>query len=163
MSLLLALCVFLGFFGEQRYYCDAVEVESIFIVELGEIVEGEYQTDDTVISEITDISGFVSRLNSLNYSINSGEPTVLNTGDVLIKINYQNGDFDLVNHYAQSFYRSGKWRTGFFFFDKVQFDSLIGDYTTNTEGTHRDGSKPLKKGQQDNGTDDNTGDGSLCG
>ena len=47
---------------------------------------------------------------------------------IAIRIDYINGDFDLINDRAQSFFRNGEKQTGFLYFDEEQFDSLIEDY-----------------------------------
>ena len=47
---------------------------------------------------------------------------------IVIKIDYSNGDFDLIHPDAQCFNRSGTNQYGYFFFDDEQFHSLISDY-----------------------------------
>ena len=46
----------------------------------------------------------------------------------VIKINYKNGDYDLLYRDAQTYKRVGIYQTGYFFFDEKEFDSLISDY-----------------------------------
>ena len=128
--MLMLLCSACGLFGPQKYVCDVDEVETIQIVKLDDYVEGEYRYEYTILTQITDYKSFVARLNGLKHSVNWGDPQQLYEGYVVIKINYRNGDFDLVHPSAQWFSRSGAIRTGYFFFDEKQFDALISAYMT---------------------------------
>ena len=119
-----------GFFSPQKYVCNIDEVETIEIVKLGEFVEAKNDYEYTVISTISDKEKFVERLNNIKHSVNWGDPGVMKKGYIVIKICYKNGDSDLIYRNAQSFVRSDKWQTGFFFFDIDQFNALISDYTT---------------------------------
>lgn len=126
-----------GFFGEQKYVCDVDEVESVEIVKLDRYVDGEYRFEYTVLSQISNYEWFVSKLNELEHSVNWGDPYRLYVGNVVIKIDYHDGDFDLIHSDAQWFNRSGKKQDGFFFFDDYQFNQLISDYISDnaiTEG-----------------------------
>ena len=125
------LCCACGLFGPQRYVCNVEEVASAQIVRLDRYVEGEYRFDYTVLVQITDYEPFVGRLNQLKHSVNWGDPGRMHEQYVVIKIDYHNGDFDLIYPKAQWFNRSGVNQDGFFFFDKQQFDTLIADYVPN--------------------------------
>ena len=105
-------------------------VESIQIVRLEEYVLEEYRYEYTVLSEITDCTEFVERLNSVKYSVNWGDPGTFELGYVVIKIEYLSGDYDLLYTNAQMFNSSGENRYRFFFFDDEQFNALISDYLT---------------------------------
>ena len=120
-------CCFYACFAPEEYVCDIDKVDSIQIVRLDDVVE--YEFEYTVLSEISDCDTFVSRLNKMERSVNWGEPSVLYLQYIVIKVNYINGDVDWIHHSAQSFDRSGVTRTGYFFFDKEQFESLISDYS----------------------------------
>ena len=117
-----------GFFGDQRYICTSENVQSIQIVSLDKYVEGEYRYEYTVLCEIGDISKFVKELNSLEQSVNWGDPLQLDIGYVVIRIEYTNGDYDLLYNNAQWFNHSGVNQAGFFFFDEKQFNTLISNY-----------------------------------
>jgi hypothetical protein len=104
------------------------EVKSVEIVKLNGIIEGEYQYDYSVLSEISDHATFVKRLNNLKHSYNWGEPSVMDAYVVVIRIEYHNGEFDLIHSDAQVFYYSGVNHSGYFFFDDDQFQALIEDY-----------------------------------
>lgn len=127
VALILAFCS-CGFFGDQKYYCDIETVETIQIVQLYKYIDGEYSYEYTVVSEISDRDTFVERLNGLNHSVNFGEPSQLDEGYFVIRIEYNNGDYDLLYSNAQWFNRSGVNQNGYFFFDEEQFNLLISDY-----------------------------------
>lgn len=133
--IILSLCIFLmllccscGMFGDQRYVCDVEKVDSIQIVRLDKYVEGEYRYEYTVLSQISNYETFVSHLNELDHSVNWGDPRQMDVQYIVIKIDYSNGDFDLIHPDAQCFNRSGSNQYGYFFFDDEQFNSLISDY-----------------------------------
>ena len=127
--ILALLCCSCGFFGPQEYICEINNVESIKIVKLDQYVNGEYRYEYTVLAEISDHAAFVQRLNNLDHRVNWGDPGRLQTGYVVIRVDYINGDYDLIYPNAQWFNRDGVNDYGFFFFDVDQFDTLISDYT----------------------------------
>ena len=121
-------CCSCGLLGNQEYNCDLAEVKSIQIVSLDKYIEGEYRYEYTILSQITDTEAFVGRLNSLQSSVNWGDPQQMEEGYIVIRIDYHNGDFDLLHSGAQCFNRSGTNQYGYFFFDKEQFNELISEY-----------------------------------
>ena len=132
------LCCSCGLFGDRRYTCDVNAVESVQIVRLDKYVEGEYTYEYTVLCEITERSRFIEQLNDIKHSVNWGEPSQMDMGCVVIRIDYLNGDYDLLYPNAQCFHRSGVNQYGYFFFDKEQFDEQISDYITDNEITQGD-------------------------
>lgn len=121
-------CCSCGFFGPQKYICEVDNVKQIQIIQLDRYVEGEYRYEYTVLAQITDVQAFVEQLNSIEHSVNWGEPSVLYTGYIIIRVEYLNGDVDELYSNAQCFSRDGTTNGGFFFFNKEQFDSLIDTY-----------------------------------
>ena len=121
-------CSSCGFFGDQHYFCDPETVESAQIIRLDKYIEGEYRYDYTVLAEISDCPEFVNQVNQLKHSVNWGEPTDINVGYVVIRIQYQNGDFDLLYPNAQWFNRAGVSQTGYFFFEESQFHALVSEW-----------------------------------
>ena len=107
----------------NKYYCNIDEIERIQIVELG-----DYDMEDTVLLEIEDLDNFVNRLNKIERSTNFGAPGSLFSGYIVIKIDYINGNCDLLYRNAQVFFESDTARYGHIFFDKEQFNALISDY-----------------------------------
>lgn len=128
--ILMLLCCSCGFLGDQEYVCEIDKVESVQIVRLEKYVEGEYRYEYTVLSQISNHATFVDQLNDLKHSVNWGEPSQLDVGYVVIKIDYLDGDFDLLYSNAQWFHRSGVNQSGYFFFNKEQFDALISAHLT---------------------------------
>jgi hypothetical protein len=125
---LMLLCSSCGFFADQRYMCNIDDVKSVQIVKLDRYVEGEYRYEYTVLSEIPDCPTFVKRLNEVKHTVNWGDPLQMDVQYVVIKIDYCNGDFDLIHQDAQCFHRSGINQYGYFFFNDAQFNELISDY-----------------------------------
>lgn len=82
-----------------------------------------------ILSTISNFHTFIERLNQVDHRVNWGDPLLMDTQAVAIKIAYQNGDFDLLQQNAQIFHRLGENQYGFFFFDEEAFLSLISEYT----------------------------------
>ena len=108
-------------------------MKSVQIVKLGEYVQEESRYEYTILSTIEDYSSFVDRLNNIEHSVNWGDPGTFEIDTVVIKIEYSQGDYDLLCANAQMFHRSGENQTGFFFFDKEEFEALMNDYLTDTK------------------------------
>ncbi len=126
----LLFCCSCGFFGNQKYVCNVENVESVQIVMLDNYIETEYRYEYTILSQILDYKSFVDRLNKIDHSINWGDPRQMDIQFIVIKIEYNNGDFDLIHQDAQCFNRSDVNQYGYFFFNDEQFNSLISDYIT---------------------------------
>ena len=122
------LCSGCGLFGPQQYTCDVDNVKSVQIVQLNRNVEGQYRWDYTVLCEIFDKGIFVNQLTSIEHRVQWGEPTVHNEGDIVVRIEFLNGEYDLIHWYAQTMSCPNTNRTGFFFFDKEQYNALIEEY-----------------------------------
>ena len=101
--ILMLLCCSCGLFGDQRYNCEVDKVESVQIVRLDKYVQEESRYE---------------------------YPRQMDVQYAVIRIDYRNGDFDLIYSDAQSFNRSGENQYGYFFFDDEQFNALISDYIT---------------------------------
>ena len=127
-AILMLLCSSCGLFGVQKYVCKAKDVASVQIVRLDKYVEGEYRYEYTVLSQVEDVEPFVEQLNDIKHSVNWGDPRQMDEGYVVIRIDYLNGNFDLVHPDAQCFNKNGTNNYGYFFFDNEQFDALISGY-----------------------------------
>ena len=121
-------CCSCGFFGDQHYECDGDTVDAACIVEVGDYNQDENRFNYTVLAEIVDVTEFIEQVNDLDHSVNWGDPGTFFAGDVAIKIDYSNGDYDLLGTNAQIFIHSGNYKYGYFFFDKEQFVSIIDQY-----------------------------------
>lgn len=54
----------------------------------------------------------------------------MDEGYVVVRVDYSNGDFDLIYPNAQCFHKNGTNNYGYFFFDDEQFDALISGYVS---------------------------------
>ena len=116
----------------QEFHCNASDVETISIVEVneGRDESGNFEYQEKLLCEVTDISAFITKLNSVECRINGGDPVSIELGSIAIKITYKNGDRDLLAHNAQRLYRqnTGYDSEGFWWFDQEQFEALISEY-----------------------------------
>ena len=124
----ICLCSGCGLFGPQQYTCDLDNVKSVQIVQLDGVDEGEYEWNYTVLCEVSDKDAFVKRLISIKHRVQWGEPTVHSAGDIVVRIVFLNGEYDLIHYYAQTMRCPNTNHTGFFFFDEEQYNALIADY-----------------------------------
>ena len=134
---IVCICAFLcGCFllPDQHYTCEAEDVLSVQIVRLGEVIEGEYRYDYTILHNVEDKDNFIRKLNDIRQTINWGDPYVLYPGYVVIRIEHINGDCDLVYSNAQSIQRGEKKRRGYACFNKEQFNALISEYLGTGDG-----------------------------
>lgn len=134
---IVCICAFLcGCFllPDQHYTCEAEDVRSVQIVRLGEVIEGEYRYDYTILHNVEDKDDFIRKLNDIRQTINWGDPYVLYPGYVVIRIEYINSDCDLVYSNAQSIQRGEKKRNGYACFNKEQFNALISEYISGGQG-----------------------------
>ena len=133
LSLLCIIFVFqlcsCGWLGGKRYVCKVDDVKSVQIVRLGEFLNEDNKFEYTLLAEISNYKGFVEQLNKIDCSVWWGDPYPIGTSFVVIKIEYTNGDFDLIDSTTQLFYRSGKYASGYFDFDDGQIKKLINAYT----------------------------------
>lgn len=94
--------------GPYLFLHSVEEIQNIQIAHI--TLEDEYQTfnvdrldDCIVLADIKDTSEFIKKFNNdvLFSRYLFGDPTHLGHGDYVIKITYNNGDFELIGHYAQ--------------------------------------------------------------
>lgn len=131
VSLIITLCCCsCKFIGKQKYFCDVDNVISVEIIQLDGFVYAEVYDffDYTLICKIEDYSTFIERLNNLKHRKWGGEPLSFEEGDIAIKIVYNNGNYDLIHNEAQTMHRDGKNNSGYFWFDKTEYDELIDEY-----------------------------------
>lgn len=130
----LSACVY----APASYVCNAETVESVQIVKVGQRNEETQEREFIVLVDIADVSAFVERLNNLkdnDFFFILGDPDGMFEGDIVIKVNYFNGDYDLLKESRQFFYRSGIYESGLVTFDREQFKALIDDYLPETAST----------------------------
>lgn len=130
---IMLLCCGCGLLGEQEFSCNVDEVKTIQIVTLDEYIKEEYRFEYTVLAEVSDHSYFIDRLKSIKTTFMWGEPFVLEIGFTVIRIEYLNGDYDLIDSYVQSKKRGDEKLSGRLIFDKEQFEALISEYVTEEQ------------------------------
>ena len=129
-SLLLLFCCSCSLFVANReYVCQIEEIKFVEIVMLGDFDREKNEYEYTVLSQITDYATFVDRLTQLQTSVNGGQPYVFNKQAPVVRIEYQNGDYDLIQSEVQCFGRSGKITDGKFLFNQKGFQALIEAYS----------------------------------
>lgn len=127
------LCCGCGLFGEQKFTCNVEKVNKIEIATFDGYNKNEPGFKYTVLTEVSDYSAFVDRLMTIKTSVNWGDPQMFETGSTVIRIEYLNGDYDMIHCNAQFKKRGDKTNSGYFFFDKNQFDALISEYVTEEQ------------------------------
>ena len=114
------------------------EVVSVDIVQVGKRHRDKNNylvgpPDLTVLAEIEDIDGFLEDFSAMDctYSFFT-EPIEVYPGLIVIKFEYANGDFNLIEAETESTYYAEDNRysamTAFYFFDREQFDALLLKY-----------------------------------
>ena len=129
--LLLVIVLLFGCFhniNDKRYVCDIEQVKCVQIVQLDGHIQEEYRYTYSVLAEITDNATFIERLTSMDQGFNHGTPSTLQFGYVVIKIDYFNGDYDIIYSNVQMIHRSGVNEYCRFCFDMETFNALIADY-----------------------------------
>ena len=106
---------------DKQYVCNAGDVAKVQIVVLDNFIQGKYSYEYTVKSNIDEIEKFVSRLNSITHTSDEDKAKKIEKDNEVIRIEYNNGDFDLINREAQRFHRDGVNTDGDYIFDKEQF------------------------------------------
>lgn len=127
LLLLLSSC---GLFNDRHPYIDSSNVESVQIIELGKYIDWEAGYEYTVLAEVTDCKVFIDRLNKIETAHYWGGSMMMYEGDVVIRIQYKNGDYDKIGKVVSTYKRSGVTNYGNFNYNVEQFDTLISDYLT---------------------------------
>ncbi|MBR7116901.1 MAG: hypothetical protein IKC87_04250 [Clostridia bacterium] len=120
-----------AFFAGERYVCEVYEVESVQIVRLDAFNEEDATFEFVELVNVEDPISFVERLNAIPNHVNNsiiGSPNFLQLGMLVIKINYRNSDYDLIDILSQHFYRSDECDYGDFVFDYDEFIALVQEY-----------------------------------
>lgn len=96
---------------------------------------------ETEVKQVADINGFLNQFSSLDCYTYFGDPvaaTPEGTEDTVIKILYDNGEYELINWRGQSRYlaeRGLKYYAGYRVFDEQQFETFI-KYLLSDKVTH---------------------------
>ena len=126
-------------FSEKYQFIDSEEnIDAISIVKIS--YNDSSELIQTNIKTVDDKDGFLEKFRSVGCYIYFGDPVgpdSIEAEDKVIKINYKNGNYELINYCGQSEYISEKnklsFYAGFNVFDKEQFEALISEYVTEEQ------------------------------
>lgn len=109
------------------------EIISIEIVAVGEeFIDGVIE--HSTICKIEDTEKFINEFYQLDCYMHFTDPEELGTNVVSIKLNYKDGEYELISAEGQARYtkeRQFQYYKGYRYFDQEQFDNLISKYTNN--------------------------------
>ena len=136
--LMILICVLSACSGKKAYEFinDESEISTIEIVKLCEYDQekGEYQ--EQLISTIEDHETFLSDFKKVACYNHWTDPTGVFEDDIVIKIYYENGEYELIHYSGQGKYRHFEDNPSFFavyagyrYFDEEQFNQLIDKYS----------------------------------
>ena len=115
---------------------DESEISKIQIVKLLEYDESKGEYNIEIISTVKNNSEFLSEFKSLKSHSFIGDPIGVDEGDVVIKITYKNGEYEMINYSGAGAYRIPENgapyfsnHVGFHKFDSSEFDALINKYS----------------------------------
>ncbi len=120
---------------KYEFIHDSPDISSIEIVKVGEESSQEI-IEQTTISIVDDMERFIEDFNRINcYTIYS-DPSGIEDNAVVIKIIYNNDDYELIGVGGQAKYVSGKYDNyvGYQYFDQDQYKALISKYSDNNIG-----------------------------
>lgn len=115
---------------------DESEISTIEIVKLCEYDQekGEYQ--EQLISTVEDHEAFLSDFKKVDCYNHWMDPSGVFEDDIVIKIYYENGEYELIHYSGQGEYRHLEDGRSFFaeyagyrYFDEEQFNQLIEEYS----------------------------------
>lgn len=117
--------------SEYKFLQDISAIDSIEIVEIGEFTVDQEIVPMTTICIVDDKESFLKEFLELNCYCNFGDPQGVMEGSSVIKIIYNNGEFELIDIGGQSEYtheRGYRNYVGFRYFDENQFCELLLKY-----------------------------------
>ena len=117
--------------AEYEFLQDVSEINTIEIVKIGVSKEGEEIIPMTSISIVNDKENFLREFLQINCYCNPGDPQGVVENAKVIKVIYNNGEFELIDVGGQSTYtldRQYKHYAGFRYFDDNEFNELISKY-----------------------------------
>ena len=111
------------------------EIVSISVVKISLSDNGE--VIQTAVGEIKDIKAFLDHFKGIACYTHYGDPLGISkegTEDNVIKIFYENDEYELINWSGQAEYTSKygfRYYAGYSVFDEMQFEALIEEYLAN--------------------------------
>lgn len=131
VAVLISIFVFSGCKSkEYSYLHDISEISGISIVvrknddSPSDELEGYY-----LLADIEDTEEFMTAFGEIKFSrYVVGEPATISSGEYAVLIKYGNGDYELINHYAQSIKKDGKNYFGKYNCDKQTFNEFVEEW-----------------------------------
>ena len=118
-----------------KKYMDQIDtISQIQIVELTNFNQEKRCFEETILTDIVDIPGFINDLCNIDYAQHFTDPVQLRAGLTVIKIVYSNGDYEHVYCDAQYVHRSDGGSYGYIEYDREQFEQLIEKYLNSDIG-----------------------------
>ena len=112
-----------------RFLNDTSEIHSIEIVTLGPPQDGDIIPQQTVVCKVEDISGFLQDFSKVD-CFSQMPPSEVRELSTVIKITYNNGEYELIDSEGQSQFYDGYYYfyCGSYHLDEEQFQNLIKKY-----------------------------------
>ena len=108
--------------GSYEFLNDESEISTIEIVRLCEYDRENNCFKEQLISTVQDHSAFLSDFRDVKCNTFFGDPRGVYEGDIVVKITYDNGEYELIRSLGRGFYS----------FDQEQFNDLIEKYSRET-------------------------------
>ena len=112
------------------------EIRTIEIVKLCEYDQENGEYKEELISIVEDHAAFLSDFKKVECYNHWTDPTGVFEDSIVIKITYQNDEYELIHHYGQGKYRHYDDNQSYFqpyagyrYFDEEQFNDLIEKYS----------------------------------
>lgn len=118
---------------KYEFLHDSSEISSIEIVEVGE-KNSQGNIEQNTIYIIENIEVFMRDFAKVDCYILYSDPTGIENNTTVIKVIYNNNDYELIGADGQAQYINGKYDNyvGYRYFDRDQYESLLLKYSFKT-------------------------------
>ena len=112
---------------EYSYLHDISEISGIsIVVRKNEDSPADELEGYDLLADIADTDGFMTAFGEIKFSrYGVGDPSTISSGEYAVLIKYENGDFELINYFAQSIKKDGKNYFGKYNCDKQTFNDFV--------------------------------------
>lgn len=119
--------------SEYKFLHDPSEISSIEIVEIGE-ENSQGNIEQNTIYIIENIEVFMRDFAKVDCYILYSDPTGIENNTTVIKVIYNNDDYELIGVDGQAQYTNGEYDNyvGYRYFDRDQYESLLLKYSSKT-------------------------------
>lgn len=120
---------------DYEFLQDVSEIQSIEIVILRDVedVDGTITPIFDLVQTVQDIESFLKDFSDVDCYNRISDPSCADQGTRIIKITYNNGDYEFIGASGQSNYKNGVYTYwgGYHSFDDVCFEELLTKYSGN--------------------------------